>query len=124
MVVSIRLARLGCTHRPFYRVVVADSKSARDGKNIEVVGFYDPLADKDDEKRLNIKLERVKYWLSVGARPSETVETLLFRSGLEVKRKGGLFGNYPVDTPNQEQSANDKVDGISPEAVFSIGLQV
>jgi small subunit ribosomal protein S16 len=44
MVVSIRLARLGCTHRPFYRVVVADSKSARDGKNIEVVGFYDPLA--------------------------------------------------------------------------------
>jgi hypothetical protein len=81
------------------------------------------------------------------------VETLLFRSGLEVKRKGGLFGNYPVDTPNQEQSANDKVDGkltllpfeslsvlflvslffsyhllfilgVSPEAVFSIGLQV
>nr|AHC70250.1 ribosomal protein S16 [Trifolium pratense] len=122
MVVSIRLARLGCTHRPFYRVVVADSKSARDGKNIEVVGYYNPLADKEDEKRLNIKLERVKYWLSVGAQPSESVETLLFRSGLQVKRKGGLSG---VDTPNQEQSANDKeVDGVSAEAVFSIGLQV
>ncbi|GAU25853.1 hypothetical protein TSUD_31180 [Trifolium subterraneum] len=119
MVVSIRLARLGCTHRPFYRVVVADSKSARDGRNIEVVGYYNPLADKDDEKRLNIKLERVKYWLSVGAQPSDTVESLLFRSGLQVRKESG------VDTPNQEQSANDKeADGVSPEAVFSIGLQV
>ncbi|MCH89239.1 30S ribosomal protein S16, partial [Trifolium medium] len=80
------------------------------------------MFDKDDEKRMNIKLERVKYWLSVGAQPSESVESLLFRSGLQVKRKGGLSG---VDTPNQEQSANDKeADGVSPEAVFSIGLQV
>lgn len=125
MVVSIRLARLGCTHNPFYRVVVTDSKCARDGKNIEVVGYYNPIAAKDDEKRVNIKLERVKYWLSVGAQPSEPVESLLFKAGLQMKRKGGLSGSYPVDTPNEEQPSNDKeVDGVSAEAVLSIGLQV
>lgn len=74
---------------------------------------------------MNIKLERVKYWLSVGAQPSEPVESLLFKAGLQVKRKGGRSGSNPVDTPNKEQPSNDKeVDGVSPEAVFSIGLQV
>ncbi|XP_058744891.1 small ribosomal subunit protein bS16cy-like [Vicia villosa] len=118
MVVSIRLARLGCTHNPFYRVVVTDSRCARDGKNIEVVGYYNPLAAKDDEKRMSIKLERVKYWLSVGAQPSEPVESLLFRAGLQTKRKGGNYLEQPI-----EANANE-ADGISREAVLSIGLQV
>ncbi|KAL5068416.1 hypothetical protein RYX36_019303 [Vicia faba] len=118
MVVSIRLARIGCKHNPFYRVVVTDSRCARDGKNIEVVGYYNPVAAKDDEKRVSIKLERVKYWLSVGAQPSETVDSLLFRAGLQTKRKGGKYPKQPV-----EADANE-ADGISPEAVLSIGLQV
>ncbi|CAK8572133.1 unnamed protein product [Lathyrus sativus] len=117
MVVSIRLARHGRIHSPFYRVVVADSKYPRDGRNLEVVGYYNPIAAKDDEKQLSIKLERVKYWLSVGAQPSERVKSLLFHSGLPLKRKG-YYPEQPVDA-----NANE-ADGISPEAVLSIGLQV
>ncbi|XP_019464562.1 PREDICTED: 30S ribosomal protein S16-1, chloroplastic-like isoform X1 [Lupinus angustifolius] len=117
MTVRIRLARFGRTHRPFYRVVVTDSRTTRDGKNLEILGFYNPLAGRDDEKGMALKLERVKYWLSVGAQPSETVESLLARAGL-----------VPDDaTLDQEQPANasqNDDNGVSPEAIFSIGLQV
>ncbi|KFK30092.1 hypothetical protein AALP_AA7G215900 [Arabis alpina] len=83
MTVKIRLARFGCKHRPFYRVVAADEKSRRDGKQIEVLGFYDPLIGKDeDAQRISLKFDRIKYWLSVGAQPTDTVENMLFRAGL------------------------------------------
>ena len=82
MGVRLRLTRLGRKKRPFYRIVVADSRGRRDGKQIETLGYYDPLADKDDEKRLKINPERAKYWLSVGAQPSDTVQGLLSKSGV------------------------------------------
>ena len=94
MVVKIRLARLGCRNHPFYRVVVTDSKTTRDGKQLEVLGFYNPVAGKDDDKRMSLKLERIKYWLSVGAKPSEPVEHLLFRAGL------GQSHQFPVAALN------------------------
>ncbi len=72
--VRIRLTRLGTHKRPFYRVIVADSRKARDGANIELIGHYDPLPE---NKAIKIDLDRVDYWLSVGARPSETVERLI-----------------------------------------------
>lgn len=74
MAVVIRLRREGAKNRPFYRVVVADKRSPRDGKFIEAVGSYDPQG-KNQESPL--KLERVEYWIKQGAKPSETVTTLI-----------------------------------------------
>jgi small subunit ribosomal protein S16 len=74
MAVVIRLRREGTKNRPFYRVVVADKRSPRDGKFIETLGSYDPLG-KNQESPLQI--ERVDYWISQGAQPSETVASLI-----------------------------------------------
>lgn len=68
----IRLTRRGRQHAPFYRIGVFDSRTRRDGAAIENLGFYNPLA-KGDVVRLDINAERISYWLSVGAKPSETV---------------------------------------------------
>ena len=77
--VKLRLKRFGKKKQPFYRVVVANSTNARDGKTIETVGTYDPTKD---PVQLEFKKERVTYWLSVGAQPSETVERLLGNEGI------------------------------------------
>ncbi|CAN1194472.1 30S ribosomal protein S16-1, chloroplastic [Linum perenne] len=82
MAVKIRFARHGCTHRPFYRIVVANSQSPRDGRFIQIIGFYDPLAAKDDTKKMSLNYDRAKYWLSVGAQPSDTVRRILMQAGL------------------------------------------
>ncbi len=74
MSVSIRLRREGTTNRPYYKVVVADSRSPRDGKFIEIIGTYDPVK-KDHNSTL--KLDRVDHWISKGARPSDTVRSLI-----------------------------------------------
>ena len=74
MSVKIRLARHGAKKRPFYRIVVADSESPRDGKFLEVVGTYNPLMDPAE---VNLKDERVKYWMDQGAIPTGTVKNLL-----------------------------------------------
>ena len=74
--VTIRLARHGAKKRPFYHLTVADKSAKRDGRFIERVGFFNPLA-KGDEQRLRIDLERIDYWLSVGAQPSERVRQLI-----------------------------------------------
>jgi len=79
MAVKIRLARHGAKKRPFYRVVVADGESPRDGRFIETVGTYNPL---QDPAEVTLKTERVKYWLGQGALPSDTVRSLLKREGL------------------------------------------
>ena len=73
MSLSIRLTRGGAKKRPFYRIVVADSRSPRDGRFIEKLGHYDPMAEKGDVKRLVMDIERIKHWLSVGAQPSDRV---------------------------------------------------
>ncbi|KAK1610597.1 hypothetical protein QYE76_034270 [Lolium multiflorum] len=103
MVVRIRLARFGCRNRPFYRVMAADSRSPRDGKHLEVLGYYNPLPGKDGGKRMGLKFDRVKYWLSVGAQPSDPVQRILFRAGvlpppplLAMGRKGGHRDRNPI----------------------------
>ena len=75
MAVRIRLRRMGSKKKPFYRLVVADSRYPRDGRFIEEVGYYDPLKSPSAEVRLNI--EKVKYWLGVGAKPTQTVCSIL-----------------------------------------------
>ncbi len=77
--VSIRLTRLGKKKRPFYRVVVADSRSPRDGRIIESIGTYDPG---DDPVAISIDQDRARYWLTNGARPSATVKTLFRKVGV------------------------------------------
>lgn len=74
--VVIRLARGGSKKRPFYNVVAADSRNRRDGRFIERVGFYNPVAVEGQEK-LRIALDRVKYWVDNGAQPSDTVDRLI-----------------------------------------------
>jgi len=74
--VKIRLARGGAKKRPFYHIVVAESRKARDGRRIERIGFYNPLA-KGQEERLRVDLERVDYWTGVGAQVSERVQNLV-----------------------------------------------
>ena len=78
--VVLRLKRMGRTHRPFYRVCAMDRRSPVDGKAIEEIGWYNPVA-KSEDQQLNLKLDRVDYWLSVGAQPSETVRSLIRRAG-------------------------------------------
>ena len=74
--VTIRLARGGAKKRPFYHLTVTDSRNARDGRYIERIGFFNPIAA-GGEERLRVNQERVQYWLGQGAQPSERVATLL-----------------------------------------------
>ena len=80
MAVKIRLKRMGAKKAPFYRVVVADSHSPRDGRFIEEIGYYNPLTEPADIK---IDAEKAKKWISNGAQPTETVKVLLKKSGIE-----------------------------------------
>ncbi len=77
--VKIRLSRVGRTHKPVYRVVVADSRAPRDGSIVEVIGHYDPQKDRS---MVQIDREKAALWLSRGARPSETVAVLLTKAGI------------------------------------------
>ncbi len=75
--VVLRLKRMGRTHRPFYRINAMDKRAPRDGRVIENLGWFDPVANED--KQIKIDVDRANYWLSVGAQPSRTVATLLRR---------------------------------------------
>jgi small subunit ribosomal protein S16 len=77
MAVKIRLTRLGAKKKPCYRVVIANSTAPRDGKFIEIVGTYDPMLAKENPGRINLKQDRIQYWLSVGAQPTERVARLI-----------------------------------------------
>lgn len=77
MSLKIRLARGGAKKRPFYRIVVADSRMPRDGRFIERVGTYNPMLPKEHPDRVELKAERIQHWLSVGARPSDRVARFL-----------------------------------------------
>ncbi len=79
MSVKIRLARHGAKKRPYYRIVVTDSESPRDGRYLEAVGSYNPL---QDPAEVTLKTERVKYWIDQGALPSDTVKSILKKEGL------------------------------------------
>ena len=79
MAVKIRLRRMGAKKAPFYRVIVADSRSPRDGKFIEEIGYYSPISE---PVQLSIDAEKAKDWISKGAQPTETVKALLKKSGI------------------------------------------
>jgi len=77
MALKIRLARGGAKKRPFYRIVVAEASAPRDGRYVERIGHYNPMVPKDDEQRLLVNGERVKFWMERGAKPTERVQKLL-----------------------------------------------
>ena len=87
MAVKIRLKRTGRRNRPFYRLTAMDVRKARDGRVIEELGLYDPLAS-DQAQQLRLKRDRIEYWLGVGAQPTETVRSLLKRSGIGLTSAG------------------------------------
>jgi small subunit ribosomal protein S16 len=98
--VRIRLRRIGRKKAPEYRIVVADSKSPRDGKFIEVIGQYHP---RRTEGALNVNEERTNYWMSVGAQPSDTVRSLLRRAGILKRRHEARLGRTPAAPAAPEQ---------------------
>lgn len=85
MAVKLRLKRFGRKNRPFYRLNAVDSRSPRDGRVIEELGHFDPI-ERDAAKQFVARLDRCQYWLDNGAIPSETVSSLLKRSGIEHKQ--------------------------------------
>lgn len=82
MAIAIRLSRGGAKKRPYYRIVAADNRAPRDGKYLEQIGTYNPLLAKDDEKRVQLNEDRARYWLSVGAQPSDRVLRFLDAAGI------------------------------------------
>ena len=105
MAVSIRLRREGAKNRPYYRVVVADGRSPRDGKFIEILGTYDP---KQTGKNSSFSVERAEYWISKGAQPSDTVRSL-------IKMQKKMVAAEPASEPERESSQPTEGDS-SPSA--------
>ena len=85
MSVALRLSRGGSKKRPFFRIVAADIRSPRDGRFIERLGTYNPMKNKDDPQRITLNVERIKYWVSVGAKPTQRVQKFLANEKLADK---------------------------------------
>ncbi len=85
MAVRIRLKRMGRRNRAFFRICAFDVREERDGRSIEQLGTYDPM-EKEEEKKVVLKKERIEYWISVGAKPSETVASILKKNGIAFKK--------------------------------------
>ena len=82
MAVAIRLSRGGAKQRPYYRIVVTDTRSPRDGKYLEQIGTYNPMLAKDDANRVRLDEDRARHWLSVGAQPTDRVHRFLDAAGI------------------------------------------
>lgn len=89
MSVKIRMRRMGSKRKPFYRIVVADSRMPRDGRFIEEVGYYNPLTNPDEVK---LEEDKIFEWLEKGAQPSDTVRSLLSKSGLMTRYHDAKYG--------------------------------
>jgi small subunit ribosomal protein S16 len=102
MSVVIRMARAGTKKRPVYHIVVADSRSPRDGRFIERLGFFNPLLPKDKTERLKLDMEKVKSWLDKGALPSDRVLRFLDAAGIRKREKRN---NPEKSVPRKERKA-------------------
>ncbi|PYI93900.1 MAG: 30S ribosomal protein S16 [Verrucomicrobia bacterium] len=99
MAVSIRLRREGALNRPYYKVVVADSRSPRDGKFIEIIGTYDP---KKPGHNSTLKMDRIEHWISKGAQPSDTVRSLIKKNR---KQSASTPAEEPAPAPAPAEAA-------------------
>jgi small subunit ribosomal protein S16 len=121
MSLKIRLARGGAKKRPFYRIVVADTRSPRDGRFIEKVGTFNPLLAKDDASRLTFEKERIEYWMSVGAKPTDRVARMLSADGLTTWKAGnnpnkGKPGAKAVERLEEKRMAEEEAKAAAEEA--------
>ncbi len=112
MAVSIRLRREGAKNRPYYKIVVADSRSPRDGKFIEIIGTYDPKIPGNNS---SLKLERAEYWISKGAQPSDTVRSLIKKN----KKRAPTATASPQPEPATAQSSREESSVSPPPAESS-----
>lgn len=118
MVVKIRMKRLGRKNRPFYRICVMDSQKKRDGAAIEEVGHYDPMVTAKAD-RVKIKMDRVEYWLSVGAQPSDKVATLIKK--VKTNRFGSAAPAPPMTPPKPKKGPEAPAEGGGDEAPAAEG---
>ena len=109
MAVSIRLSRGGAKKRPYYRIVVADARSPRDGAFIEKIGTYNPLLAKDDEKRVVLDTDRARHWLSVGAQPTDRVARFFDAAGLK-ERSARSNPNKGVPGDKAKERAEERAE--------------
>lgn len=112
MATSIRLARGGSKKRPYYKIVVADSRSPRDGRFIERIGSYNPLLAKDSPERVKLDADRAKHWLSVGAQPSDRVARFLDAAGIK-ERAARNNPNKGVPGEKAKERAEEKAAKIA-----------
>jgi small subunit ribosomal protein S16 len=112
MSVSLRLSRGGSKKRPYYKVVVSNSRAPRDGKYLEQVGTYNPLLAKDDENRVRLVEDRIRYWLGVGAQPTDRVARMLDKAGIKER---AATNNPQKGEPGQKAKdrAEDKANKLA-----------
>ena len=109
MSVSLRLSRGGSKKRPYYKIVVANSRAPRDGKFLEQVGTYNPLLAKDDANRVRLTEDRVRYWIGVGAQPTDRVARLLDKAGIK-ERAATNNPNKGEPGKKAKERAEDKAE--------------
>ena len=113
---KLRLSRGGTKKRPVYKVVVADSRFARDGRFIEKVGFFNPLLPKDKKERVGLEAERIKYWLGQGAKPTTRVARILGENELMPMPANGNNPNKAIPKKERNKKEEDKTEASKAEA--------
>lgn len=113
MALKIRLARGGAKKRPFYRIVVAEASSPRDGRFVEKVGTYNPLLPHGHAERIVLNHERIKHWLSVGAQPTDRVELFLGHAGLVEKKERTLDPKKSVPKKRAQERAKAEQEALA-----------
>ncbi len=118
MSLKIRLAHAGAKKRPFFKIVLADSRSPRDGRFIERLGSYDPMLPQDNANRLVLKTERIKYWLSVGALPTDRVQRFLAKAGMMPEPVRHPQTKKPIPRAERKKAAAEAkpAEGAAPAA--------
>ena len=114
MATVIRLARYGAKKRPYYHIVVTDSRAARNSGNVlEVVGKYDPMLAKDSDKRVVLKVEEIKSWMAKGAKPSDRVYKFLANAGLVEKKAIPVQTKKHLQSEKTQMRIKDKADKLA-----------
>ena len=121
MALKLRLSRHGAKKRPFYRIVVADSRAPRDGRHIEILGTFNPLLAKDSDERVKLNEDRIKHWLGVGAQPTDRVHRFLDAAGLLARKprnnpKKALPGKKRMEREEEARQAAEDAAAEAAEA--------
>ncbi len=122
MAVRIRMKRLGRRHRPFYRICVMDSRVPRNGKAIEEVGTYDPMVQVKSD-RVQLKMDRIDYWISVGAQPSDKVAVLIKK--VKTNTFGSVIAPPPMTAPKEPEPevVQPKEEASTEEAATAVATE-